>query len=86
MHTVKVIGAGLGLLALCLLTGRAQEGKDGMRKGTVAFLPMWFAGTGLNLYFGVRNKGYSISEELPVAAGVFGIPALVAFELRRRLR
>lgn len=86
MHTVKIVGTGLGLLALCLFTGRAKEGRKGMRKGTVALLPMWLAGSGLNLYFGVKNKGYSISEELPVAAGLFGVPTLVALGLRRRLR
>ena len=85
MHTAKIVGSGLGLLALCVLIGRAADGRRGMRKGTVAFLPIWLAGTGLNLSFGVKDGGYSISEELSVAAGVFGGPALAALALRQGL-
>ena len=86
MHTVKVIGAGLGLLALCVLVGGAADGKQGMAKGATAFLPLWLLGSGYNLYFGVRNAGYSVADELPVAAGVFGGPALIATALSTRLR
>lgn len=86
MHTVKVVSAGFGLLALCVLAGRGSGGKQGMAKGATAFLPLWLLGSGVNLYVGVKKAGYSVADELPVAAGVFGGPALVALGLRWKLR
>ena len=86
MHTVKVVGAGFGLLALCVLVGRVIDGKKGVATGASAFLPLWLAGSGLNMYFGVRNAGYAIREELPVGACVFSAPALVAIGLRLQLK
>ena len=65
MHTVKVVSAGLGLLALCVLVGRAADGRQGMAKGTVVFLPLWLAGTGINMYLGIKNAGFGVAEELP---------------------
>ncbi len=86
MHTVKVVGAGVGLLALCGFGGFLLNGRRGMAQGTLVFLPLWLAGTGLNMYFGVKDAGYSVQEELPVAAGVFAGPALLAMGLRSQLR
>ncbi len=86
MHTVKVVGAGLGLLAMCVLVGRGSGGKQGMAKGAAVFLPLWMVGTGVNLYVGVRKAGYSVADELPVAAGVFGGPALAAQGVWWKLR
>ena len=86
MHTVKVVGAGLGLLALCLLAGRSSGGRQGMSKGAVAFLPLWLLGSGINMYAGMKEAGYSAADELPVAVGVFGGPALVAVGLRWKLQ
>ncbi len=85
MHTVKVAGAGAGLLTLCLLGGNLLNRRRGMAQGTLVFLPLWAVGTGLNMYLGVKDAGYSVAEELPVAAGVFAGPALVAMALRLQL-
>jgi hypothetical protein len=86
MHTVKVVSAGFGLLAICVMVGRVSAGGSGMAKAAIAFLPLWLLGSGLNMYFGVKNAGYTVAEELPVAAGVFGGPALIALGLWWRLR
>ena len=86
MHTVKVVGTGFGLLALCAFVGRVADGRQGMATGATVFLPLWLAGTGLNMFHGVKHAGYEIGQELPVAAGVFAVPALAALGLRSRLR
>lgn len=86
MHTVKVVGAGVGLLALCVLVGRSSGGRQGMAKGATVFLPLWLLGSGINMYVGVKKAGYPVADELPVAAGVFGGPALAALGLRWKLR
>ncbi len=86
MHTVKVVGGGFGLLALCVLVGRGSGGKQGMANGAAVFLPLWLLGSGVNMYLGVKNAGYTVGEELPVAAGVFGGPALVGLGLWWKLR
>ncbi len=86
MHTVKVVSAGFGLLALCLLAGRHTGGRQGAAKGATAFLPLWLLGSAANLYVGVKKAGYSVAEELPMAAGVFGGPALIALGFRWKLR
>ncbi len=78
MHTTKVIGAGLGLLAFCLFVGRKANGRQGMATGAAVFLPLWVVGSGVNMYLGVKSAGYTVSDELPVTAGVFGGPALAA--------
>ena len=86
MHTVKVVSAGLGLLAICVMVGRVSAGGAGMAKAAIAFLPLWLLGSGVNMYLGVKNAGYTIAEELPVAAGIFGGPALIALGLWWKLR
>ncbi len=86
MHTVKVVGAGFGLLALCVLVGRGSGDRHGMAKGAAVFVPLWLLGSGLNMYLGVKKAGYTVAEELPVAAGVFGGPALVGLGLWAKLR
>ena len=86
MHTVKVVSTGLGLLAICVMVGRVSDGEAGMAKAAIAFLPLWLLGSGGNMYFGVKNAGYTVSAELPVAAGVFGVPALIALGLWWKLR
>ena len=86
MHTVKVVSAGFGLLGLCMLVGRGARGRAGMAEGAVVFVPFWLLGSGLNMYKGVKDAGYTVAEELPVAAGVFGGPALAALGLWWKLR
>jgi hypothetical protein len=86
MHTVKVVSAGLGLLAICVMVGRISSGGSGMAKGAIAFLLLWLLGSGVNMYLGLKNAGYTVAEELPVAAGAFGGPALIALGLLWKLR
>lgn len=76
MHTVYVILAGLLLLGACCLISR-WCGKS-LSKAALAFIPLWLVGAGINMWVGVSQAGYSVSEELPMFCVVFGVPALIA--------
>jgi hypothetical protein len=78
MHTVIVIVIGLLLLGACLLMGRNLGDEGGLARAALSFLPVWLMGAGVNMYIGVKNAGYSMSDELPVSLLVFAVPALVA--------
>lgn len=56
--------------------------------GTVAisaFLVLWLALTGFNLWVGVNKAGYSVAEELPIMLFLYAAPALAAILLKWRL-
>jgi len=56
-----VIALGLVVLGLCSLAGRILGGATGTATAAIVFLPLWLAGTGINMYFGVKRAGYSIA-------------------------
>lgn len=79
MHTLKIITAGLVLLALFLFAGRYLGGSSRtLAKAAFWFIPVWLICAGVNMYVGVSRAGYSVAEEAPILAVVFGGPALVA--------
>jgi len=78
MHTVIVLAGGFGLLVLRALVGRLVDTPSGIAAGALVFLPLWLVGAGINMYIGVVRAGYSISEEAPMFALVFGVPAIAA--------
>jgi hypothetical protein len=87
-HSFKVIGAGFGLLALCLLIGGwlgAPTPAHGLATAAKVFIPLWFIGAGINMWLGVTKAGYSVAEEIPFFFLVFGVPAAVAIVLVWRL-
>ncbi len=75
MHTILMLAAGLGLLVLCVLAGRALWGEQGISPAALLFLPLWLIGAGVNMYSGVTRAGYSVADETPIFLAVFGIPA-----------
>jgi hypothetical protein len=75
VHTLKVIAAGFVLLLLCLVVGRQFGEVD---HSALVFIPLWFVGAGINMWFGVTRAGYSVKEELPFFFAVFLIPAAAA--------
>ena len=85
-HSIKVIVAGFGLLALCLLIGRLLGPMPALGLATAAkvFIPLWFIGAGINMWLGVTKAGYSVAEEVPFFLLVFGVPAAVAIVLAWR--
>jgi hypothetical protein len=78
MHTVIILGAGAALLIACLLLGHAWAGTPGLVRGAWAFIPLWLAVAGANMWVGVSRAGYSVAQELPFFALVFGVMAGVA--------
>jgi hypothetical protein len=81
VHTLKVIAAGLALLAACLLVGRALGGPAplaAMARAARIFVPLWLVGAAVNMWIGVSRAGYSIADEAPVFLVVFGVPAAIA--------
>ena len=82
LHTVKVIGVGFALLAVCLVAGRLIGGAGQptfLAWSALVFIPLWFIGAGINMWVGVSKAGYSVKEETPFFFVVFLIPAAVAF-------
>jgi pilus assembly protein TadC len=51
---------------------------------TLLFLLFWLALSVLNLWIGVSHAGYTLAEELPILALIFGLPAVTALFLRWR--
>lgn len=81
LHTVKVIGVGFALLAVCLVAGRLIGGAGQpalLARSALVFIPLWFIGAGINMWIGVSKAGYSVKEEIPFFFIVFLIPAAVA--------
>ena len=78
MHTVIVIGGGFALLAASLLLGHAWGGLPGLVAGAKWFIPLWLAGSFVNMWVGVSTAGYSWGEEFPIFLGIFAVPAVVA--------
>jgi len=81
LHTVKVIGVGFGLLAVCLIAGRLMGGAGQptlFARSALVFIALWFVGAGINMWLGVSKAGYSVKEEIPFFFIVFLIPAAVA--------
>ena len=84
IHTLKVIAGGFALLLLCILVSRLVGGANQpptLARAVLAFIPLWFVGAGINMWFGVTRAGYSVKEELPFFFVVFLVPAGVAFLL-----
>jgi hypothetical protein len=53
---------------------------------TAAFVVLWLAITGANMWTGVAKAGYSATEELPIFLLLFVVPAVVAVVLGWKLR
>ncbi len=52
---------------------------------TAAFLLLWLALTGFNMWVGVAKAGYSVAEELPILLLLFGVPAAAAVVLKWKM-
>jgi hypothetical protein len=85
MHTALVIAAGFLLLGLCLGVGRliGGPGPAPLASAARSFIPVWFVGAMINLWIGVSQAGYPVTDELPIFGIVFLVPAAVAFGLWR---
>jgi hypothetical protein len=79
MRTAIIIAAGLVLLGLFALGGwRFGGGAQSMVTAAKIFIPVWLAAALINLWIGVSRAGYTVAEELPIALGIFALPAAIA--------
>lgn len=83
MHTLTLILAGLTLLALFYALAR-WTGRS-LRSLLPVYLATWFAASAVNMWVGVLYAGYAIAVEALVFLPVFGVPAVVAVVLSRRV-
>ena len=80
MRTASFLVAGLLLLASFFVIAKlfSTHYPSATTVATVAFVVVWLAVTGANMWVGVNKAGYAASEELPILLLLFGVPALVA--------
>lgn len=79
MRTITLLLIGFALVALFL----GLAGPDRRRLGALFFAVLWLAVVGWNLSVGLSH-GYSLQEELPIHALLFGAPAFAAWWFSRR--
>lgn len=78
MHIAMIIGGGIVLLIAFVITGHVLGNGHAIDRirAVAYFLPVWFVIALVNLWVGVSHAGYSVAQELPILAAVFGVPAL----------
>jgi putative effector of murein hydrolase LrgA (UPF0299 family) len=84
MRTGLFLLAGFLFLASSLILGRLFSANypGSTTAATVIFVALWFVITAANMWVGVARAGYSVAEELPILALLFGVPAAVAVLVR----
>ena len=82
MHMIMMTAAGLLLLALTF--GLSRWMRRSFRALLPLFLIVWFVCAIVNMWIGVTQAGYTVLQELPITAVIFGVPALVAIFLARK--
>jgi len=87
MRTTLFLAAGFLLLAASVILARLFSANypAATTTATAAFVLLWLALTGFNLWTGVAKAGYSTGDELPVFLLLFGVPAAVAIILKWKL-
>jgi hypothetical protein len=75
LHTLKILLLGFVLLFAFVFVGRALG--NGSR-AALYFVPVWFVGAAINLWFGVAKAGYSLRDESPIFLLIFAIPSALA--------
>ena len=84
MRTGLFLLSGFLLLAASLILGKLFSANypGGTTVATAIFLLLWFAIALTNMWIGVAKAGYSVAEELPILALIFGVPAAIAVVAR----
>ncbi|WP_410014394.1 hypothetical protein [Sodalis sp. C49] len=84
MHTLIIVVVGLALLGLFTYSAHFV-GRPAIATAVKAFMVLWLVISLANLGVGVFRAGYTLLEELPVLALVFGVPAIAALLVHKRL-
>jgi len=84
MRTGLFLLSGFLFLAAALIVGKLFSANypSGTTVATVLFVALWFVIAGANMWLGVAKAGYSVAEELPILALIFGVPAAAAILAR----
>lgn len=84
MRTAMFLLAGALLLIAAVILGRlfASNFPAATAVATAAFIVVWLAIAGANMWVGVARAGYSAAEELPIFLLIFGVPAVAALLLK----
>ena len=69
---------GLILLGVSISLARYLGGAGYTRIAIALFIPLWLIVAAVNMWFGVYRAGYSFTEEWPIFAVIFFVPALTA--------
>jgi len=87
MRTALFLFSGFLLLAAALILGRLFSANypAATTVATVIYVAAWLILAGANMWVGVAKAGYSVAEELPVFALIFGVPAAAAIFLKWKL-
>lgn len=86
MHTLRMTIIGLVLLALFVVAAMIINRSQGKRiDGAWLFIWVWLVVAVANLLVGVFAANIPLITEIAVLAVVFGVPALVAWYVSRRL-
>jgi hypothetical protein len=84
MRTGLFLLSGFLLLAGSLVLGKLFSANypGATTVATVLFVVVWLAIALTNMWVGVAKAGYSVTEELPILALIFGVPAAVTIIAR----
>lgn len=84
MRTGLFLLSGFLFLAASLIVGRLFSANyaGGTTVATVLFVALWLAIAAANMWVGVAKAGYTLAQELPIFALIFGVPAAVAVLIR----
>jgi hypothetical protein len=84
MRTALFLVSGLLLLAAFLILGKLFSANypGATTLATAAYVVLWLAIAGANMWVGVAKAGYSVVEELPIFLLIFGLPAAIAIVLK----
>ena len=84
MRTGLFLLSGFLFLAASLIVGKLFSANypGGTAVATVLFVALWLVIACANMWVGVAKAGYSVAEELPILALIFGVPTAVAVILK----
>ena len=77
MRTLLFVVGGFFVYFLLLFTTPRSD-RAAVARISLIFIGLWFLVTVGNLWYGVASAGYTVTEELPIAAVIFLLPSIPA--------
>ena len=85
MRALLFLVGGFFMYFLLLFTTQRSD-RAALARTSLIFIVVWFLVTAGNLWYGVTQAGYTVAEELPIAALIFLPPAVPAIVVWARNR